>query len=188
MVNSSEGLQAYDPASGELLWFVEEANRFPVPSPAFGDGMIFTTRGHRSGPYMAIEPGGRGDVAATHLRWHVPTGAPYVSSAVYDRGLLFMVNDSGVAFAADGRTGETMWKERIGGVYSASAVAGDGKVYFANEGGEVVVMRAGREPEILARNRLEERILASPAISNGRIYLRTDRHLFSIHSPEREKE
>ncbi len=182
IVNSSEGLQAYDPASGELLWFLEEPNRFPVPSPAFGEGIIFTSRGYRSGPYMAIEPGGRGDVSETHLRWHVATGAPYVSSVVYLDGLVFMVNDSGVAFAADGRTGETVWKERIGGIYSASPVAGDGKVYFTNEGGEVIVMRAAREAEILARNPLEERVLASPAISNGRLYLRTDEHLFSIGS------
>ncbi len=183
VVNSSEGLQAYDPMTGALLWHLEEPNRFPVPSPAFGDGTIFTSRGYRSGPYMAIEPGGRGEISKTHLRWHVATGAPYVSSVVYHRGLVFMVNDSGVALAVDGQSGETVWKERLGGIYSASPVAGDGKVYFTSEGGEVVVMRAGREPEILARNRLEDRVLASPAISNGRLYLRTDEHLIAVGPP-----
>ena len=183
IINSSDGIDAYDPSNGEILWFFKEANRFPVPSPSFGDGIIFTSRGYRSGPYMAIQPGGRGDISQSHIQWRVATGAPYVSSVVYYQGIIFFVNDSGIVTAADGASGETLWKTRLGGVFSASPVAGDGKVYFTNEGGETIVLRAARQPEVLARNALGERCLASPAISNGRIYIRSDQHLFALQKP-----
>lgn len=183
IVNASDGIDAYDPSDGDLLWYFKEDNRFPVPSPSFGDGIIFTSRGYRSGPYMAIQPGGRGDISESHVKWRVATGAPYVSSVVYYQGIVFFANDSGVVTAADGATGESLWKARVGGVFSASPVAGDGKVYLTNEGGETIVMRAARQPEILSRNPLRERTLASPAISNGRIYIRTDQHLFAVESP-----
>ncbi|HSR69873.1 MAG TPA: PQQ-binding-like beta-propeller repeat protein [Acidobacteriota bacterium] len=184
IVNGNQGLKAYDPSSGELLWHLQGENRFPVPSPSQGDGMIFTSRGYRSGPYMAIEPGGRGNIADSHLKWRKPTGAPYVSSVVYYQGMMFFVNDSGVASAIDGDTGETLWRSRLGGVFSASPVAGDGKVYLTNEGGETTVLRSSNPPEVLSRNELGERCLASPAIAGGRLYLRTDQHLVAIGSPQ----
>ena len=180
IVNSSNGIQSYAVTSGELLWFFEEENRFPTPSPAFGDGIIFTSRGHRSGPYMAIRPGGSGALQKDQLVWHVATGAPYVTSLVYYRGTVFMVNGQGLATAIDGKTGETVWKSRLGGVFSSSPVAGDGKVYLTSEGGEVVVLSAVEQPEVLARNELGERFLASPAISGGHLYFRSDLHLFAI--------
>lgn len=183
IVNSSEGLDAYDPATGTPLWFFKEPNRFPVPSPSHGDGLIFTSRGYRSGPYLALQPGGRGDISTTHVRWHVPTGAPYVSSVVYYDGLVYMVSEAGIATCVDGKTGEPLWRLRVGGLFSASPVAADGKVYLTSEGGEVIVLRTGRQGEILARNDLQERCLASPAISAGRIYIRTDRHLYRIGTP-----
>jgi outer membrane protein assembly factor BamB len=80
----------------------------------------------------------------------------------------------------DPATGDRLWQERIGGVYSATPVAGDGKVYLFSETGDVVVLRAGPEPQVLARNPLGERIIASPAIAGGRIHVRTDRHLVAI--------
>ncbi|HSR50206.1 MAG TPA: PQQ-binding-like beta-propeller repeat protein [Acidobacteriota bacterium] len=183
IVNGNRGLKAYDPSSGELLWNLEGENRFPVPSPSQGDGMIFTSRGYRSGPYMAIEPGGRGDISESHVKWRKPTGAPYVSSVVYYRGTVYFVNDSGIASAIDGATGETLWRSRLGGVFSASPVAGDGKVYLTNEGGETIVLQASRPPEVLSRNDLGERCLASPALAGGRLYLRTDQHLVAIGPP-----
>jgi hypothetical protein len=91
-----------------------------------------------------------------------------------------MVNGQGHATAIDGATGETVWKSRLGGVFSSSPVAGDGKVYLTSEAGEVVVLSAIERPEVLARNELGERVLASPAISGGRIYFRSDLHLFAI--------
>jgi outer membrane protein assembly factor BamB len=180
IVNSSEGLSAHDARTGEFLWTVTESNRFPIPTGVESDGIIYTSRGYRSGPYMAIRPGGRGEVSETHVLWKVATGAPYVSSLVYYEGLIYMMGDVGVATVIDAATGERIWQERIGGVYTASPVAGDGKVYFLSESGETVVLGAGREPRVLARNDLGVRQLASPAISGGRLYIRSDSTLFAI--------
>jgi outer membrane protein assembly factor BamB len=180
IVNSTERIDSYDPRSGTLLWHVGEANRFPVPSPVSHSGVIYASRGYRSGPYMAIKPGGRGDVTSTHVIWSVATGAPYVSSLLFYEGIIYMANDVGVLTAVDGATGQRVWQQRTDGVFSASPVAGGGHVYFLSENGDTVVVKAGRSPEIVARNAVAERALASPAISNGRLFLRTDDHLIAI--------
>jgi outer membrane protein assembly factor BamB len=180
IVNSSERLDAYDPRTGALLWHVGESNRFPIPSPVFHDGVIYASRGYRSGPYMALTPGGRGDITATHVRWIVPTGAPYVSSLLYYDGVVYMANDVGVLTAVNAATGERLWQERVDGVFSASPVAGGGHVYFVSENGETIVIKGGRTPQIVARNAIGERSVASPAISSGQIFLRTDAHVFCI--------
>jgi len=151
-----------------------------VPSAVFHDGIIYTSRGYRSGPYMAIRPGGRGDISSTHVLWTVPTGAPYVSSLLHYQGIVYMANDVGVLTAVDAKTGERVWQQRVDGVFSASPVGGGGHVYFVSENGDTVVVKAGRSPEIVARNAIAERALASPAISSGRLFIRTDDHLFAI--------
>ena len=180
IVNSTERIDAYDPRNGTLLWHVGEANRFPVPSPVSHDGVIYTSRGYRSGPYMAIRPGGRGDVTSTHVIWNIATGAPYVSSLLHYEGIIFMANDVGVLTAVDAATGARVWQQRTDGVFSASPVAGGGHVYFLSENGDTVVVKAGRSPQIVGRNAVAERTLASPALSNGRLFLRTDDHLIAI--------
>ncbi|HXW05126.1 MAG TPA: PQQ-binding-like beta-propeller repeat protein [Vicinamibacterales bacterium] len=183
IVNSSERIDAYDPRTGAFLWHAGEANRFPIPSPVFHDGVIYASRGYRSGPYMAIRPGGRGDVSGSRLVWQVPTGAPYVSSLLHYDGAVYMANDVGVLTAVDAATGERLWQERVEGVFSASPVAGGGHVYFVSENGDTVVVRAGRPPQVVARNPIGERAVASPAISDGQIFLRTDQHVFAIGKP-----
>jgi len=137
-------------------------------------------RGYNSSPYMAVKAGGRGDVSKSHLLWEAKTGGPYVSSLLYYDGLLYMANEVGIAAAVDAASGKVLWRERLGGVFSASPVAADGKVYLINEEGEAFVLQAGRELKILQRNSLGERTLASPAISGGQIFLRTDEHLVCI--------
>jgi outer membrane protein assembly factor BamB len=129
---------------------------------------------------MAIRPGGKGDVAASHVAWRVTSGAPYISSLVVYDGLIYMVGDVGVLTVVDARSGERVHQERIGGVYTASPVAGDGKLYLVSEDGETIVMAAGRAPRVLARNRLEARQLASPAIAGGRLFIRADDALYAI--------
>ena len=180
VVNSSLGLSGHDASNGALLWHIEEANRFPIPVAVFHGGVIYASRGYRSGPYMAIRPGGRGNIADSHVIWRVGTGAPYVSSLVYYDGLIYMVGDVGVLAVIDAKTGERIYQERIGGVYSASPVAGDGKIYLFSEGGETVVLEAGRAPRVLSRNRLNARQLGSPAVSGGRLFIRSDDTLFAI--------
>ena len=86
IVNASERIDAYDPASGKLLWYTGEPNRFPIPVPSSENGVLYASRGYRSGPFMAIRLGGTGDISHTNVQWLVPTGAPYVSSLVLIRG------------------------------------------------------------------------------------------------------
>ncbi len=180
IVNSSERLESFDPLTGELLWHAGEPNQFPIAVPTYADGILYTSRGYRAGPYMAIRLGGEGDVTDTEVLWRVPTGAPYIASILYFDGLIYMANGNGIASVVDPANGERLWQERIGGVYSATPVAGDGKVYLFSETGEAVVLQAGRAPRVIARNPLNERVIASPAIAGGRIFVRTDRHLIAI--------
>ncbi len=176
MVNTNDGLEALDPASGKLLWSAGSENRVPVSTPVFHDGTLYSSRGYHSGPYMAL----RVASGKPELRWEVGTGAPYVASLIYANGLIFMATERGIASAVDAETGETVWKERLEGVFSASPVFADGNLYFAAESGVTYVIEASREFRVVAESDLGERTLASPAVSDGVVLLRTDEHLFAI--------
>jgi len=182
IVNTSERVEAYNPVTGKLLWQFDEQNRFPVPMPVYNDGVLYMSRGYRSSPYMAVRTGGSGEISKTQVVWRVPTGGPYISSLVYYDGLIYMATELGIVTCIDAKTGELVWRERLGGFYSASPVAGDGKIYLVSETGETLVLRAGRKPEVLARNGLGEQCIASPAISNGQLFIRTDRNLIAIRA------
>jgi len=180
IINSSERVDAYDASTGEPLWYVEGSNRFPVPSPSYEDGILYMSRGYRSGPYMALETGGSGNVAETHVAWRVATGAPYVSSVLHYQGLMYMSSGAGIVRCVDGKTGERVWQDRVGGIFTASPIAADGKIYMLSETGEMVVLEAGREFKVLSLNDIGERSVASPAISSGQIFIRTDDHLICV--------
>jgi outer membrane protein assembly factor BamB len=180
VVNSSERIDAYDPVTGELLWHAGTPRQTPIPSAVFHDGLIYLTRGYRNSPYLALRPGGRGDVSASHMVWRVPGGGSYAASLVYYGGLLYFTNDVGVLTCADAKTGARVWQMRLDGVFFASPVAADGKIYFVSQTGETIVVKAGRVPAILARNDLGERLVASPALSGGQIFLRSDGTLFAV--------
>ena len=184
ILNTNRHIEAVDPTTGKTLWKADDPNQVPVSTPVHHDGIVYSSRGHRSGPYLAIRVGGEGDVSESHVKWRVATGAPYVSSLLYYQGLLYMATERGIATCLDAESGDTVWRERLDGVFTASPVAADGKVYLTNEDGETFVLAAGREFKILARNPLGERTVGSLAISNGRIFLRTDDHLFSIGGSE----
>jgi len=180
IINSSERIDAYNPVNGDLLWYVGSPRQSPIPSPVFHDGVIYMSRGYRNSDFLAIRPGGRGDVTESHTLWRTPIGASYVPSIIYYDGLLYMTSDAGILSCAEASTGEQIWRQRLRGVFFASPAAADGKVYFVSETGETIVVRAGREPQVLARNDLGERLIASPAISRGHLFLRSDENLFCI--------
>jgi len=180
IVNSSERIDAYNPVNGELLWHVGSPRQSPIPSPVYHDSVIYMSRGYRNSDFLAIRPGGRGEVTESHILWRTPTGASYVPSILYYDGLLYMSSDVGIVTCADASTGEQVWRQRLRGIFFASPTAADGKVYFVSETGDTFVVRAGREPHILALNSLGERFIASPAISRGHLFLRSDENLFCI--------
>jgi outer membrane protein assembly factor BamB len=180
IINTTPHLEAVDPGNGKVLWYAGELDRVPVPSPVYHDGIVYASRGNFGSPYMAVKTGGSGDVSSTHVVWEVKSGAPYVSSLLYYQGLLYMATENGIVSCIDPANGEIIWKDRFGGVFTASPVAAEGHVYLVNEAGEAFVLEAGREKKVLAHNIIPERTLASPAISHGQIFLRTDEHLIAV--------
>ncbi len=173
IVNSSERIDVYSPLDGKLLWHAGSQRQTPIPTPVSHDGVIYMARGYRNSDYMALMPGGQ-------VKWQAPGGASYVPSIIHYEGLLYLTNEIGVVTCADAATGERVWRHRLGGIFFASPVAGDKKVYMVSETGETYVLRAGKTPEVLARNDIGERLIASPAISGGRLFLRSDGTLFAI--------
>lgn len=180
IVNSGFGVEAFNPDTGDKLWHYEEPSRFPIPAPIHRDGVIYLNRGYRSSPYMALRVGGRGNIADSHVAWRSATGGPYISSLVEYEGLLYMANDTGILTCIDAATGERVWQERLGGVFSASPVVADGNIYFSSETGEMLVLKAGRTAQVVARNKLSGHTLASPAISDGKIFIRFDTRLVAV--------
>ena len=182
IVNSSRWIDAYDPRTGQPQWQAGSRVELAIAMPVYGDGVVYSTRGYSSGPSLSVDIGGSGDVNSTHVRWRRPTRAPYVSSLLLYRGLLYMATENGILTITDPDTGDPVARTRLNGVYTASPVAADGHVYLLNEDGETVVLEAGPDARVVSRNAVGERALASPAIAHGRIYIRTDQHLFAIGS------
>ncbi len=132
---------------------------------------------------MAVKIGGHGDVSATAVEWKFHKSIPQLPSVVKYRGVIYMINDSGVLTTLDANTGEVFKQARLRSVsdkYYASPVASDGKVYIASQSGVVAVLKAGGDQEMLAANKIDEDIYATPAIADGRIYVRTVSYLYSF--------
>ena len=132
---------------------------------------------------LAVRPDGHGDVTDSHVVWRATRGLPYVPSPLLYDGRLYLVKNGGLATCLNARTGQALYQEeRLGalGDYYTSPVAADGKVCVASQNGTIVIYRAGDSLEILARNNLEEPILATPAIANGRLYVRTRSRLYAF--------
>jgi outer membrane protein assembly factor BamB len=130
---------------------------------------------------MAIKAGSHGDVSTTAVEWKFHKSIPQLPSVVLYRGVIYMINDSGVLTTLDAKTGEVFKQARLRSVsdkYFASPVAADGKIYFAANSGVVAVLKAGGDQELLAANKLDEDIYATPAIADGRIYVRTVSFLY----------
>jgi len=184
IVSSQRMVTAYDPSDGSELWHCN-GNMFEViPTPAVGHGLVFCASG-RAGPTLAIRPGGSGDVTDTHVAWGTSRGSPFVPSPLAYGDYLYTVNDmASIVTCFEAATGAVMWQERLGRPsregFSASPVGIDGKVFFTNDEGRTFVLKAGPEFELLHTNDIGARTLASPALVDGRWYVRTERALVAI--------
>jgi outer membrane protein assembly factor BamB len=173
-------LQGFDPDSGQRLWTVRNPGEGVVPSIVYGQGLAFTSSGYGAPTLRAIRPDGDDDVTATHIAWESRANVPLMPSFVYADGLLFCVKESGVVTCLDAKTGQVVWKERLGGTYGASPVLAEGRLYCVAEDGTTTVIAASREFKQLAKNPLEGLCKASPAISGGRIFIRSQSSLFCV--------
>jgi outer membrane protein assembly factor BamB len=152
-----------------------------VPSTVVGEGLVFTAGGWGGRESIkAFKLGGRGDLRTNNLAWEQRKGLPKVPSMLYVKPHLFTVTEGGVATCLKAATGEIVWQERLGGNFSASPVAAEGRIYFVSDEGETTVLEAGAEFKVLAKNSLGEKVQASPAVSLGQIFLRTEKSLFAI--------
>ena len=136
---------------------------------------------------LVVRPGGRGDVTATHLAWSFTRGGPDVPTPVSDGQYVYVVNDRGVVHCLDLKTGQVVYgPQRLRpGTYSASPVLADGRIYVTSEDGVTSVFTAGREFKVVAENAVDEYTLSSVAVSNGQIFLRTEKHLYAIGKKSR---
>lgn len=184
VVSSQRRVHAYNPDTGDELWSVRGTTFEVIPTPVVGHGLVFCSSG-RAGPTVAIKPGGKGDVTATHVAWTTPRGSPFVPSGMVHGDYLYLVNDmQSILTVLDARTGTLVYQDRLGEAmregFSASPVAVGNKLFFTNDNGQTFVVGAGPAFTLLRVNELNARVLASPALVDGVWYWRTDRELIAI--------
>jgi outer membrane protein assembly factor BamB len=178
---SSGAVCAYDPKDGRELWRVRYAEGYSVvPRPVFGHGLLFISTAFDNPEVVAIRPDGQGDVTDSHVVWTLAKGAPKTPSMLLVDDELYFVSDGGIASCVDAKTGRVHWSERVGGNYSASPLLADRRIYLQNEEGVGVVLAPGKTFQQLARNSLGERTLASSAVTDGALFIRTEAHLYRI--------
>ncbi len=182
ILSGSLCVASYDPHNGKRHWIVDGPTEQFVASMVYNGEYVFVTAGYPERHILAIRPDGSGNVTGTHVAWRTNRGAAYVPSPIFAGPYLLVVADSGIASCFNAKTGKRHWMERLPGGHSPSTVSADGLVYFTSDRGVTTIVRPGKMFNIIARNELEEQISASPAISQGQIFLRTHQHLYCIGS------
>jgi outer membrane protein assembly factor BamB len=172
---------AYDPKTGAEIWRVRYPGGYSVvPRPVFGHGLVYLSTGYDQPSILAVRPDGKGDVTATHVAWKFSRSAPKNPSPILVGDELYLVSDNGVLTCVDAKSGKEHWQQRLGGDFSASPIFADDKLYFLNEEGEGFVIQPGKTYKELARNALEERTLASFAVVDQSLLIRTESHLYRM--------
>jgi len=190
----SQGAKAfygYDPVTGRELWRVEERTSHSAGTrPVVGHGMVYFPTGWSQGQVLALRPGRGGEVldvngtetaaGSLELVWRSKRNVPKKPALLLKDGLLFGIDDNGVATCWDAMTGATIWNERVGGNYSASPVIAGGRIYFFSEQGKCTVVSAGREYRKLAENQLGDGFMASPAVVDNALILRSRSGVYRV--------
>lgn len=185
ITNAPRQIRSYDPLTGKELWHVANNNLIvQVPTPFIARDLVFVTGGWPGGrPITAFRPGGNGNLVSDQIAWRLERGGPYVPTPIVYGDYFYVNTDKGVLACYNVQTGEQLYQQRItelGAGFSASPVAADGKLYFPSEDGDVLVLKAGPKYELLATNPMGEALMATPAISDGVIFIRGQNHLFAI--------
>jgi outer membrane protein assembly factor BamB len=173
-------VKGYDAEKGNELWSVTGMQQQCIPTPVVQGDLLLAVSG-RDFYTLAVRLDGRlGDLTKTHVAWKARSRGAYIPSPVCLGDRYYFVEDNGWGNCLETATGKEIWRERLGGNYRASPVAGDGKIYFTSLEGVVTVVKAGAEFDVVARNDVGEALTASPAISAGQIFLRGEKHLFCV--------
>lgn len=171
---------AYDLSTGAELWRVLAPGWSVVPQPTVSHGLVIYNHDYDHPELIAVRLGGRGDVTDTHVAWRVKRGAPSTPTPLVVGDELYFVSDRGIASCVDVRTGESHWMERLGGDFSASPVFANGRILLLNETGVATWIEPGKTFKALGTNEVPGRTFATPAFSEGAMYLRTDEALYKI--------
>jgi outer membrane protein assembly factor BamB len=185
VITGGDAVTGHDVNTGKELWRADALNPYNdgayriVASPVVHGELIIAPSRER--PMLVMRPGGRGDVAKTHIMWEFQNG-PDVPTPVTDGTYVYVVNDRGIMWCLDAKTGKEIYgKQRLRpSTYSGSFAMADGKLYITNEDGLTTVLRTGPKFEILAENSFDDYTLSSPAISEGQIFIRTTGALWVI--------
>jgi outer membrane protein assembly factor BamB len=178
----SDAIVAHDPATGKELWWFTYSGYSNVARPVFAQGKLLLSTGFGEPKFHAIKPGGRGDVTSSAVVWTIDKASmvPLDVSPLVVGDELYLITDAGIGACYDVATGKQRWQKRLGSQFWASPVYADGRIYCLDATGTTTVLAAGPKFEILATNKLDGNTQASPAIVDGAIFLRTDKHLYRI--------
>lgn len=181
VIPGSDVVQSLDPQTGKELWRVRYEGYSVIPKPIYHAGLVFISTSYDRPSLLAIDPTGQGDVTDSHVRWQASSAAiPHTPSLVAVDGKVAMISDKGIAAGYDAQSGEELWKERIGGNYSASPLLHGTHMYLFSEEGDCTILDIAAAPKIVAKTKLGERTLASPAVIDGDLIIRSEQALYRI--------
>lgn len=189
VVNGWKHIGGYDLRTGKEIWRLRGTGDIPVPTPIFGHGLIYLSSAHGPGsPVYAIRPTATGDISlqgdATsneHIAWSAPREGAYLSTPLLYGDYLYVVRHQGILNVFHAKTGERAYQQRLAaGAFTASPVANNGRIYIPSEDGDIYVVKAGPVYELLATNKMGAPVLATPAISEGRLFVRTQSHVMAF--------
>lgn len=190
IVNGFKHIGSYDFETGEKIWWMNGGGDAPVPTPVFVHNLIYINSAHgRMSPIYAIKPQAKGEITLgkeettnEFIEWSIKRGGAYMTSPLIYGDYLYNLKNNGLLSCFNALTGELMYKVPLkpGGGISASGLASDGRLFFTSELGDVFVIQAGPEYKLLAKNALEDICMASPAISNGAMFFRTQHYVIAV--------
>lgn len=182
VIPGAQWIIAYAADDGSELWRIDHGKGFSlVPRPVASDTHIYCCTGYMQPRLLAVRRGGQGDIGESHIDWTHSKQTPAQSSPVLYEGRIFTVSDSGIGQCLDASTGEVLWKNRLPGNYSASPLCVGDRIYFFNRDGLTTVVDAMTDKrEVLASNQLDGQLMATPAVVDGKLLIRTDTHLYAI--------
>ncbi|HVF86014.1 MAG TPA: PQQ-binding-like beta-propeller repeat protein [Pyrinomonadaceae bacterium] len=191
VANASNYIRGYDPRTGKELWRLGRSSKITAPTPVFADDMFVVVSGRApERPIFVVRAGARGDLTLPEgktnsgaVAWSRTGRGSYMPTPLVYGGILYVLANNGLLDAYDLRTGEEIYRQRlplVGSGFSASPVASDGKLYLSNEDGEILVVAAGRNFTHVATNSMGEMLMATPALSEGVMYVRSSKSLFAI--------
>jgi hypothetical protein len=181
VLSGSKCVTSYNPDDGSLIWMMDGPTEQFVASLVYNErsGLLFLTGGYPEKHILAIRPDGKGNVTDSHIAWRTNKGVSYVPSPISEGDYCLVVSDSGVAHCFEAKTGRIAWEERMR-EHHASPVSAEGRVYFINDPGILRVVRPGENYDLVAESELGEKVFASPALSEGQIFVRGDQSLICI--------